>query len=778
MAYDIEEAFERIEEELISSMIRNMDRHRVKEIEEDLQWTQWQALQLQALAEYRQKNPKKFKKKFGSINKHMDAAIRKAYEDGQTETEAQILEAIKSGKLKLDKDPQGIMGKFFLINDSKLDALLNSVQNDMNKAEYSVLRRANDRYRQIIFDAQVYANTGAGTYEKAVDMATHDFLARGIDCIEYSNGARHTISDYAAMAIRTASKRAKLMGAAKKRDEWGINTIIVNKRSNPCPKCAKWVGRILIDDVYSSVKTPADHKYPLLSTAIREGFLHPNCKDGYNTYFPGVTDAGETISKPEFEEMVSDYVGDQQLRIAQNNADKFQRLADGSLDSNNKARAQELADRWSEKTLSSTYFENIEEVQNFAQQFIEPKFGDKTFKGVADLKGISIENANEICRALAQTFEQFPEMEKLSGIKCVSPNSKIGQKAFKDGADALFSYDPINHGIYINKDVLKDAETFEAYKQRSKDAWDLVMNNLDKVSPVQKELALRYSEAGRSLVDDSIGGALTHELGHHVQWTMLDTGTFNSVASRASQYAPHISGYATSSTSEYMAESFVAYMRGERDILDPAYAKYLDQKIKVYDKIPTRQNAEIEFVEGFSLKNPANIVNDMREEYELWVDSLDSVEIHGIRKYMKNDFDDERPKFYERLNAMLRGDTPEDPALREYADIISGALKRQPLENDIICYRTCDVNPFAEFVEGDVVTINQFLSSSVTKGGTLDNKQYEITILAVKGTKGAYIETLATDDTIRRQREFLFDKDCQFVVLLQEENRTVVGVFL
>ena len=31
-----------------------------------------------------------------------------------------------------------------------------------------LLKRSNDVYRQAIFNAQVYANTGAGTYEKAV----------------------------------------------------------------------------------------------------------------------------------------------------------------------------------------------------------------------------------------------------------------------------------------------------------------------------------------------------------------------------------------------------------------------------------------------------------------------------------------------------------------------------------------------------------------------------------------------------------------------------------
>lgn len=56
-----------------------------------------------------------------------------------------------------------------------------------------MLRMSEDKYRQIIFNAQVYANTGAGTYEKAVDMATKDFLKAGINCIEYANGSRHTV---------------------------------------------------------------------------------------------------------------------------------------------------------------------------------------------------------------------------------------------------------------------------------------------------------------------------------------------------------------------------------------------------------------------------------------------------------------------------------------------------------------------------------------------------------------------------------------------------------
>ena len=57
--YDIEEAFAAIEEELISSMIRNFDRHRAWEEEEEMEWEQWQALQLRSLEQYKKRNKKR-----------------------------------------------------------------------------------------------------------------------------------------------------------------------------------------------------------------------------------------------------------------------------------------------------------------------------------------------------------------------------------------------------------------------------------------------------------------------------------------------------------------------------------------------------------------------------------------------------------------------------------------------------------------------------------------------------------------------------------------------
>ena len=95
--YDIEKAFRAIEDELIASMIRNLDGHRAEETKEGFNWTQWQVEQIKALERYKAENKKKFKKSFSNINDSIDAMIYAARQAGGTEQEQKILRAIKKG---------------------------------------------------------------------------------------------------------------------------------------------------------------------------------------------------------------------------------------------------------------------------------------------------------------------------------------------------------------------------------------------------------------------------------------------------------------------------------------------------------------------------------------------------------------------------------------------------------------------------------------------------------------------------------------------------------
>ena len=351
--YDITAAFKAIEDELIASMIRNMDRHRAEETKEGYEWSMWQTEQLKALEKYKRDNQKKYRKQFQKINGEIDLLIRKARETGNMQQEIKILEAIKKG-FPAKKISKGMAGEFFRLNDRKLEALIEATTHDMEKAEMAILRKAEDDYRQAIYNAQVYANTGAGTYEKAVDMATKDMLSRGINCVQYINGARHTLADYADMAIRTASKRAYLQGEGEKRQEWGIATVIVNKRGNPCPKCLPFCGKVLIDDVWSGgpedgVDLETGKKYPLMSYAISQGLYHPRCRDSHTTYFPGISTADDTWTKEELKAIGQEYEAEQKQQYAKRQEEKYERLAEYSLDAGNQKKYAERQAQWKQQ---------------------------------------------------------------------------------------------------------------------------------------------------------------------------------------------------------------------------------------------------------------------------------------------------------------------------------------------------------------------------------------------------------------------------------------------
>lgn len=399
--YNIREAFEKIEDELIDSMMRNFSRHRAEETKEGYNWTQWQAEQLKSLEEYRKHNAKKFGKRFKTINGKVEEMIRTAKADGNASQEAEILEAVKEG-FKAPKKPSAhSTAEFFKVNGRKLDALIKSTTDDLKRAETAVLRMSNDKYRKAIFNAQVAMNTGAVTYEKAVDMACKDMLNAGLNCVEYKNGARHTLSDYADMAVKTANKRAYLRGEGEKRAEWGVSLVVVNSRQGGCPDCAKYIGKVFIDDVYSNGKK-SDGNYPLLSTAIKNGLFHPRCKDSTSTYYPELDDLDAPLSEDEIKELDRQRGIEEKQQYAQRQAERFDRRAEYSLDEDNKRIAQTRADEWHDR--ANTLEEKTKQfsLNTNEQKYYRPVFEEdisKTFERKIEGETITIDThkANTLC---------------------------------------------------------------------------------------------------------------------------------------------------------------------------------------------------------------------------------------------------------------------------------------------------------------------------------------------------------------------------------------------
>lgn len=399
--YDIGKAFEEIENELIDSMMRNFSRHRAEETKEGYNWSQWQAEQLKSLEEYRNHNAKKFGKRFKTINSKVEEMIRTAKADGSSDQEAEILETVMNGFKPPEKPSAHSTGEFFKVNERKLDALVKSTTDDLKRAETAVLRMSNDKYRKAIYNAQVAMNTGAVTYEQAVDIACKDMLNAGLNCVEYKNGARHTLSDYADMAVKTANKRAYLRGEGEKRAEWGMSLVVVNSRQGGCPDCAKYIGRVFIDDVYSNGKK-SDGNYPLLSTAIKNGLFHPRCKDSTSTYYPELDDLDAPLSEDEIKELDRQRGIEEKQQYAQRQAERFDRRAEYSLDEDNKRIAQTRANEWHDRANTLEEKAKRFSLKTDEQKYYRPVFKEdisKTFERKIEGKTITIDTrkANTLC---------------------------------------------------------------------------------------------------------------------------------------------------------------------------------------------------------------------------------------------------------------------------------------------------------------------------------------------------------------------------------------------
>lgn len=375
-AYDIRVIYEQMELDLIRSMRRNLSRHEEEELKQGFKFEQWQSAKLRDLERFRKENIEiigrysepiedlinitlleTYRKSQDNVNEFIKE-IKNTYIDnvfiklpGDLEPilppiEGQSMEDMIDEVLEniriWDEAPTPMDETFFRMNDKKFDALMETVEKDFDNANAAVLRRMDDIYRQTIFKAQVHYNTGTVTLDQAIDMATKDFLDKGIDAITYADGKKVNIASYAEMALRTANHRAYLMAEGKKRQEMGLYLVVVSAHVTACELCVPWQGKIIIDDVYGGGSKEVGD-YPLLSTAMEEGLMHPNCRHNLSTYFPGIT----TLPKvPDEEKALENYKNEQRQRYIERQIRRYKRLAEGSIDKENQKQYNDKVEEW------------------------------------------------------------------------------------------------------------------------------------------------------------------------------------------------------------------------------------------------------------------------------------------------------------------------------------------------------------------------------------------------------------------------------------------------
>lgn len=354
--YDISSIYAEMEIDLAKSMKRNLKGHEIEEIKEGFKWEQWQKAKLRDIKKFQKRNKKIIKKYQSLIDGEVDTLFDDTYKSSTEKSEGFF--ARLKGKIKgiFSREPQE--EDFFKANEDKVFNLIKSVKGDLHNANSAALRQMDDVYRKTLFKANMYVANGASTVNQAVDMATKDFLSQGIRCIEYKNGRRVDIASYSEMAIRTANQRVTLMADGAVRDKHGIHTVLAPAHSNTCPLCLAWQGKVLIDDVYSSGKA-REGKYPLLSTAMKEGFLHPNCRHHPATFIPGINSMPKEQTEEEKQEALNKYNAEQKQRYYERKIRKYKRLEAGSCDERNSEKYKQKVSEYQlelQKHLSENKF--------------------------------------------------------------------------------------------------------------------------------------------------------------------------------------------------------------------------------------------------------------------------------------------------------------------------------------------------------------------------------------------------------------------------------------
>lgn len=339
--YDVSKIFEQIELQLIASMKRNLNGHELEENTEGFKWEQWQAKKLRELKQFRRQNKAIFRAYKSQISLATKAEMVRQFLEGARRVDKSVHAAVKKGYIV----KRNASEDFFTAQNKKLESLIRAIDNDMEAAEIACLRKMDDVYRATLYKSQVFASSGASTVSQSVDMATKDFLAKGITCITYSNGRQVGIDTWARMAIRTANKRAFLMGEGERRKEWGESLVLVSQYLQCSPTCQPWQGKVYIDDVWSGGKA-SDGPYPLLSLAISGGLYHPNCRHTQSTWFEGIS----TIPEPMSAEVVQEeYQKARREAYINQNIRKYQRFKEGSTNQVNIDKYKAKEKEWRNK---------------------------------------------------------------------------------------------------------------------------------------------------------------------------------------------------------------------------------------------------------------------------------------------------------------------------------------------------------------------------------------------------------------------------------------------
>ena len=204
-----------------------------------------------------------------------------------------------------------------------------------------------------------------------------------------------------------------------------------------------------------------------------------------------------------------------------------------------------------------------------AEEFIKNYVDDKQFGALGvSYDGIGVDVANKINETISSFYETY-NVDKFGGVFSPRSNSALGNTI----SDAHSGYSKVRNSFVLNRKNLKSVNVAESSLLEEKTfVSDYLKNpqnyNKSKLSTRVLNLLENSKESGRGSVPETVEDIINHELGHSLEIKIKELDNYSEIVANMVEYSSKISGYACESVSEYIAESFCSYKKGE-SIIDP-----------------------------------------------------------------------------------------------------------------------------------------------------------------------------------------------------------------
>lgn len=613
----------------VDRLIVNISRH--LKSGKAIHTAKWETQKLSEMGQLTAENAKIINDALKQMPQQMRDALDDTAKESLKLVDEAIEEAIKKGAVErspisstqgvIDELSQQALDQFNLVNTTMLQstqkAYLKAINDTVMWENQMLSEKQKEATLETLNDATTAVLSGGETRQVALRRAIKELNDHGLYGFVDKAGRHWSPEAYVNMCMRTTVHNVAVRSVRGRQEEYGSS--IFQCSYHPASRTEHYPFQNKFYDWNGQSGTFTDgngqkHKYESVTVTgygTAAGLFGINCGHLPLPQIPGVTiPTDPDMQSPERDE--KDYKESQIQRRLERNIRQSKRLVDAYKAAGDDKGAEEAMDavrmdqakmrefinrtgrhrRYDREQISGygpdklnrpkkkpapkpeppkpnkptfTPAKTIDEAETFLKQFYNPdQFGAM---GVS-YKGVSVDVANTVNRTLGDLFTTF-NVPKFGGIKAPVGNSKEGKLV----ESAVAGYSPIRNAFYLNRKALKTLKTAtETVSENNRVIRKLLDHPEDydfsRMSKRLKQIIDAYPHSGRATVPETVEEAIIHEFGHSLEKLLKKDEAWKDVSSRWEEYAPKVSGYSVTDISEYIAESFASYRKGEK-VTDP-----------------------------------------------------------------------------------------------------------------------------------------------------------------------------------------------------------------